>query len=108
MQQLYISYPVTWTNTMIMNNLERRIILNSMLYYEHNTNSMSDTQYNAISQQLSEMKESFPDDFNKTMYAYVFRDFDGSTGFDLFRKLRKEDKEHLMMIQDMFLKKGVV
>lgn len=84
--------------------LQRRIIVYSIAYYELNNNIVSDKYYDEISKQLVVLQNENKEVVKETMYGYVFHDFDGSTGFDLYDKLNKKDKEYLMEITQMVLR----
>lgn len=84
--------------------LQRRIIVYSIAYYELNNNIVSDKYYDEISKQLVVLQKENKSVVKETMYGYVFHDFDGSTGFDLYDKLNKKDKEYLMNITQMVLR----
>ena len=84
--------------------LQRRIIVYSIAYYELNNNIVSDKYYDEVSKQLVVLQNENKSVVKETMYGYVFHDFDGSTGFDLYDKLNKKDKEYLMEITQMVLR----
>lgn len=85
-----------WSNTTKMSYLQRRIIVYSIMYYENDESCVSDRFYDNISHQLVKlMQESSEEQCKATTYWYAFKDFDGSTGFDIPSKLNKHDKEYL-------------
>lgn len=94
-------FPRRWDKITCVNYLQRKIILNCIAYYELNTNRLTDKQYDELSRQLVEMHKDL--DINDTQYGYVFYDFDGSTGFDLFHRLNKDDQQYLMNIAQIGL-----
>ena len=65
--------------------LRRRlqILVHSYLYYEMNTNIISDKQFDKWALELVKLQRDYPDIAKKVQYAEDFSDFDGSTGFDL-------------------------
>ena len=83
--------------------LQRRIIVYSIIYYELNNSIISDRDYDIISKQLTVLQNENKEEAKKSHYWYVFKDFDGSTGFNLYYDLNKLDKEHSMMIAHMVL-----
>lgn len=89
-------FPRSWNKITCINYLQRKIILNCIAYYELNTNRLTDKQYDELSKQLVELQKDI--DINDTQYGYIFYDFDGTTGFDLYHRLNKQDKEYLMNI----------
>ena len=87
------------------NFLQRVILINSIMYYELNTTKMSDKQFDDVCKQLLKLeKETF--NYYLTEYYYVFKDFDGITGFDLFHRLNQRDKKYLLNITKFILKNG--
>lgn len=94
-----------WTDVQKANLLQRWIIVHSILYYEHNTNIVTDLKYSENCVQLVKLQKSMSiTDLEKTRYYYCFYDFDGSTGFHLFKRLNKKDKEYLLREADNALK----
>ena len=88
-----------WSNTTKISYLQRRIIIWSIMYYEHNESCVSDYVYDSVSRQLVELqKQATKEEFEKSTYYYAMYDFDGSTGFDIPSKLTKKDKEYLETI----------
>lgn len=88
---------VYWNNLTKCNFLQRVIIINSILYYELNTTKMSDKQFDEVCKQLLELEYQTPN-YNKTQYYYVFKDFDGTTGFYIWDRLNKNDKKYLLKL----------
>ena len=95
-----IKFPNTFTETDKINHLQRKIILNSILYYNCDKSFLPDTYYDEISHQLVQLQKEYNKQKGKsvkkdTRYGYVMYDFDGSTGFDLYNRLNKEDEKEL-------------
>ena len=90
-------FPDSWDLKTKINYLQRKIILNSIAYYMFDTNFLSDRYYDLICKQLVRMHEEYGD-ISDTEYGYVYYDFDGSTGFDLYYRLDEDDKEYLTNI----------
>lgn len=78
-----------WSNTQKMNMLQRWILVHSFIYYELNNNIVSDHMYDNNCVHLAELQKKYPDSFKVTNYYKAFKEFDGSTGFDLLSKLSK-------------------
>ena len=92
-------FPRRWEKITCINYLQRKIILNAIAYYELDTSPLSDKVYDELSKQLVRMQaELSPKHLLETQYGYVFYDFDGTTGFDLYHKLNENDKDYLMKI----------
>ena len=60
-----------------------QILVHSYLYYELNTNIISDSQFNEWAKELVQLQHKYPKVASQVIYAKEFSDFDGSTGFDL-------------------------
>lgn len=89
-------FPRRWTKLDCVNFLQRKIIINSIAYYELDNPVLSDKQYDELCKQLVSMQEDI--DLNLTQYGYCMDGFDGSTGFDLYEKLNSNDKDYLMKL----------
>lgn len=77
--------------------LQRKVILNSIAYYEFDTNFLSDKFYDSMSKELVDLHKEYGD-ISDTQYGYAFEGFDGSTGFDLVSRLTPEDQEYLVQM----------
>ena len=86
------SFPRRWNIKTKIEYLQRKIILNSIAYYELNTNKLTDKQYDELSRQLVAMQAEYSN-ILETQYGYVFYDFDDSTGLDLYHRLKKNNKK---------------
>ena len=100
---------VYWSNTTKISYLQRRIIVWSIMYYEHNESCVSDLIYDAVSYQLVELQNSVSkEEVRASTYYYAMYDFDGSTGFDIPSRLTKYDRKYLThianMVYDMWIK----
>ena len=89
-------FPRRWNKLDCVNFLQRKIIINSIAYYELDNPVLSDKQYDELCRQLVSMHEDI--DLSLTQYGYCMAGFDGSTGFDLYAKLNEHDKKYLMTI----------
>ena len=89
-------FPRRWDKITCINFLQRKIIINSIAYYELDNPVLSDKQYDELCKQLVSMQEDI--DLNLTQYGYCMDGFDGSTGFDLYGKLNDHDKDYLMKL----------
>ena len=92
-------FPRRWDKITCINFLQRKIIINAILYYELNTSPLSDKEYDELSRQLVYLQKNI--DIQQTQYGYVMYDFDGTTGFDLYSRLNEHDKKYLMSIARM-------
>ena len=85
-----MSFNKYWTKLMKINYLQRFIIVNSYLYYMLDDSIITDKQFDEAAKQLVELQKNY--DISKTQYGYVFYDFDGTTGFDLWERLTAVDQ----------------
>ena len=88
-----------WDDSTKISFLQRVILVHSTLYYELNTTVISDSEFDFLSKQLVELqKQVSKEELEKSQYYYVFYDFDGSTGFHLWYRLKDSDKTYLLSI----------
>lgn len=95
---------IYWSEKQKMEWLERYIIIHSILYYELDTNIIPDKQFDCVSKQLLKMSKENNIDFKQTKYYYVFKDFDANTGFYIYDRLNKKDKQYLTNVSNIVLK----
>ena len=65
-----------------------------------NKTILSDAEFDKMCRKLL-IGKSHTKDYHKTDYFYVFYDFDGSTGFDLYGRLEEDDKEYLTHLAEV-------
>ena len=92
-----------WTMLDKISYLQKMILVNSMLYYKHNTNAMSDLEYDSISEQLVSYMKLCPESKYISRYAYVFYDYDGTTGFHLSNRLEPVDYQMVSITVEIYL-----
>lgn len=99
-------FPVYWTDKLKIEFLQRVILIHSYLYYEKDNSIWTDKQYDKVSKQLVKIQEEHQTTWLEefTQYGYVFYDFDGTTGFDLWDRLKQNDKEQIAGIAERILK----
>lgn len=61
----------------------RQLAVHAFIYYQLNDNVISDYLYDAMSNELVQLQQTYPDIASEAPYATEFKDFDGSTGYDL-------------------------
>lgn len=95
-------FPVYWTDKLKVDYLQRVVLIHSTLYYMLDNPIWTDKQYDEIAKQLNMLQSEHSETWirDKTQYGYVFYDYDGTTGFDLYSRLTKEDKKYIMGIAD--------
>jgi len=94
-----------WSNKQKMNCLQRWLIVQSILYYELSTSIVTDQVFDANAKQLVQMQKDFKSEAEETEYAYMFYDFDGSTGFDLYDRTNEHDKDYLTHIANTLMRR---
>ena len=73
--------------------LQRYIIVHSYIYYELDSNVISDREYDTKSKELVKYKNDYPDLWKSSEYYKQFgEDYDGSTGFTLYHELSDRQK----------------
>ena len=60
-----------------------QILVHSYIYYELNESAVPDAVWGEWAQELVSLQRDYPDESKGTPLYQVFKDFDGSTGFDL-------------------------
>ena len=68
----------------LINRRERQILVHSYIYYEMDKSLISDDTWTKWAFELSRLRDEHPDIYALSEYAAIFRNFDGSTGFDLY------------------------
>lgn len=93
-------FPTCWNIYTQISFLQRVILIHSFLYYMLDNSMWSDKKYDEMAHRLSEMQSRITqvDLTTNTDYGYVFADFDGTTGFDLYYRLNKKDKKRIEQI----------
>ena len=93
-------FPTCWDIYTQISFLQRVILIHSFLYYMLDNSIWSDKKYDEVAHRLSEMQSRTTkiDLIINTDYGYVFADFDGTTGFDLYYSLNERDKNRISEI----------
>lgn len=61
----------------------RQILVHSFLYYQLNENVVSDHTFDKFCNDLVDLQAKFPEESKEVEYYEEFKDFDGSSGYDL-------------------------
>lgn len=67
----------------LINRRQRQILVHSFLYYQLNENIISDYTFDMWAKELAELMKNHHDLAKKSVYYEAFKEFEGSTGFDL-------------------------
>lgn len=81
-----VSSPEVSTRNSIAAKIQQRryqILVHSLLYYELDFNIVSDSKWSEWAMELVDLQKANPDISNSVIFANAFKNFDGSTGFDL-------------------------
>lgn len=98
------TFPRKWTIIDKVEFLQRKVLINSIIYYNRDTSLMPDYKFDELCKQLVELQKQV--DVEDTMYGYVFYDFVGNTGFDLYYGLTEYDQKYLDNIVTHILTAG--
>ena len=89
-------FPLYWTDKLKTEFLQRVILIHSYLYYELDRSVWTDKHFDEVAKQLVNITNEHSEKWLKqTQYGYAFYDFDGTTGFDLWDRLKKKDKKQI-------------
>ena len=66
-----------------INQRQRQIFVHSCLYYRFDQSIIDDHTYDRWSKELAELQRDNPEAARQSVYYEYFKDFDGSSGFDL-------------------------
>lgn len=99
-------FPVYWTDKLKVDFLQRVILIHSYLYYEADNSVWSDKKYDEVAKQLTNIQNKHTTKWikNNTQYGYCFHDFDGTTGFDLWDRLKEKDRQMIKGIAERIVK----
>ena len=77
--------PITYEDPIAAKIQRRRyqILVHSLIYYELDMNLVSDAKWMEWAKDLVRLQTSHPDIASRVIFAEAFKNFDGSTGFNL-------------------------
>lgn len=81
----------------------RKIIIHSMIYYDYNTNIISDQDYDKLARQLEQLVNENRDKISNCYYYECLKDYTAATGFDLKDRLEDKHRKYLEHLAGMFL-----
>lgn len=67
----------------VLNRRMRQVLVHSFIYYQLNDSIIEDYTFDRWSKDIVMMRRQYPEEFAQTFYADAFKDFDGSSGYDL-------------------------
>lgn len=76
-----------------------QMLVHSYLYYQLGESLVSDHDFDRWARELVELQEKYPEESEKVRYYREFKDFDGSSGFDLpYTMPEIQDKGNRLLI----------
>lgn len=76
----------------------RYIIVHSIIYYELDESVISDKRFDKKASVLVKLMKKYPEEVQNSEYYRAIYDFDGSTGFHLYSRLKKSQRRYLKQI----------
>ncbi len=76
----------------------RYIIVHSIIYYNLNESVISDKKFDKKAAVLVKLMKKYPEETENSEYYRAIYDFDGSTGFHLYSRLKKSQRKYLTKI----------
>ena len=76
----------------------RYVIVHSIIYYDMDESVISDKKFDKKAAVLVELMKKYPEEVKNSEYYRVIYDFDGSTGFHLYSRLKKSQRKYLKQI----------
>lgn len=73
--------------------LARWLIVHSIIYYELNDSVVSDAMFDNNCKQYVALAKANPQAKKLSAYGNIMKGFDGSTGFDLYTRCKKVNRE---------------
>jgi hypothetical protein len=67
----------------LINRRRHQILVHSYLYYQLGENIIDDYTFDIWSKELVDLQAQYPNESMAVKYYEAFKDFDGSSGFDL-------------------------
>ena len=103
---------MTWSNPYFtnlekINLLCRWILVHSIIYYDFNTNIISDHMFDANCKQLVNIISKNKEIFKQSPYYYFMYDFNSSTGMHLSGKLNLKDSKKYNDIAERQIRRNI-
>jgi hypothetical protein len=71
------------TITELINRRRMQMLVHSYLYYQLGESIISDYDFDYWAKELVDLQRDYPEESKQVRYYEEFKDFDGSSGFDL-------------------------
>lgn len=81
----------------------RKIIIHSIIYYDYDTNIISDQDYDKLARRLEKLVNDNRDSISNCYYYECLKDYTAATGFDLKNRLEDKHIKYLEHLAGMFL-----
>lgn len=94
-----MKFPLYISSVSKFNMLEDWILIHSILYYDYNVNIVSDYIYDNNMKQLYRMIQEYPKSFKKSKLYKTYKEFAGSTGYDLRKRCLELQKKEFERIE---------
>lgn len=85
-EEIVSSYVIEKVDEFILdkiNQRERQMLVHSYIYYRKGTSIVSDSKFDEWAYELVSLIKNYPNEFKMSAYYKDFKNFDGSTGFNL-------------------------
>lgn len=91
-------------NQKVLELIKRRrfqLALHSTVYYVYDSNIISDSEYDRLSEELVKLQREYPEESKEAPLYEAFKDYDGSTGFHLTNRLNFHHKAlHMLRLKE--------
>lgn len=81
-----------------INQRRRQILVHSCLYYQMDASYIEDATFDRWCRELVELQREHPDESKNVAYYEHFKDFEGSTGFDLPYNLPEIQRKAMQLL----------
>lgn len=96
-----------WATRTKLDLLAKWLIVHGIIYYDLGTSLVDDKAWDSNAKQYVWLARSNPDKVQSSRWGYVMHDFDGSTGFHLYNRLKRKDKTQLLnLAKQLVIKYG--
>lgn len=89
-----------------INKRQRQILVHSFLYYQLNESIISDYAFDIWSKELANATKDYPEIAKQSTYYDEFKNFDGSSGYDLPYSLPEIQNAGYRLLKIQSMKRG--